>query len=90
MTKLKTPIVTKLKNSNCYISQNLKLGGKNSQTQIVTKLKNSNFDKTQKLNLWQTQKTKIVKNSQAQIYTKLKNSSSDTSTTDEMFSGQLL
>ena len=72
VTKLKTQIGTKLKNSNCE--------EKNSKTQTVTKLKlwqnskweekkqkksqfyNSNYDKKQKLKLWQNSKTQIMSN----------------------------
>ena len=45
-TKLKTLIVTKLTNSSCDRTQNLKLWRKkNPKTEIVTKLRNSNWDK---------------------------------------------
>ena len=55
LTKLKTQIMTKLK-SNCD----------KSNTQIVTKL-NSNCDKTQKLQLLQNSKTKIVTNQKLKL-----------------------
>ena len=60
---LRTQIVTKLKNSNCDQTQNLKLWQlKNS---LWKKLKpkfwhNSNYYKTQKLNLWQNAQTQYV------------------------------
>ena len=49
LSKSKTQIVTKFKNSNCDKTQKLKWW-QNSKTQIVTKLKNSNVTK---LKLWQ-------------------------------------
>ena len=54
----KTPIVTKLKNSNYYKTQIVTKfkNSKYDKTQIVTKFKNLKFDKTQiktKLKLWQ-------------------------------------
>ena len=60
--------MTKVKNSNCDKTWQLKLW-QNSKNQIVTKLKISNCDNTQKLKLGKTSKTQIV--------TKLKNSNSD-------------
>ena len=50
--KLKTQIVTKLKNSNCDKTQKLKLL-QNSKTKTETKHKNFYCDKIQKLKLWQ-------------------------------------
>ena len=56
LQNLWTPIVTKLKNSNCdkTIKKIVTQKSKNQivtklKTQIVTRLKNSNFNKTQKL-----------------------------------------
>ena len=67
-----TQNVTKLKNSKCDKTQNVKKlkMRQNSKTQNltfqnITKLKNSKFDKTEKTQMWQNAKTKNV--------TKLKN-----------------
>ena len=83
----KTQIVTKLKTSNCDKTQKI---------QFETKLKSTNCDKSQKLKLWQNKKLKLwqLKKSNCDKTQKLKlwqlkNSNSDTSTTDEMFLGQL-
>ena len=56
MTKLKTWNVTKLKNSNCGITQNSKY----DKTQNVTKFKKSKCDKNQKLKIWQKSKNQNV------------------------------
>ena len=50
MRKLKSQIVIKLKNSNCYETQQLKLGLK-IKTQIAVKLTNTKYGETQKLKL---------------------------------------
>ena len=67
--QLKPHTVTKLKNSNCDQTQELKLWEKktqklklstNSKTQVVTKPKNSKCNRTQKPKLWQISKSKIM------------------------------
>ena len=51
MTKLKTQILKKLKNSHFDETEEKKNCDNIKKTQIVTKLKNSNCDKTQKIKL---------------------------------------
>ena len=72
--------MTKLKNSNCYKTQNSKIY--NSKTQIVTKPNNlycdkskkSNGDKTKQIsNCDQTQRLEFLQNSKTKICTNLKN-----------------
>ena len=87
MTKLKTQIVTKLKNSNNDKTQKLELW-QNSKKLIVEKLtKISNCDKTQKSYGDIIQRIQLWHNSTNPIVTKLKNSNYDINLSDSSCSG---
>ena len=67
VTKFKTQIVMKLKNSYCEKKTQLKMWQCKTKTQIVTKLKKNQIVTTQKLKLWQKSNC-----DETQIVTKLK------------------